>query len=188
MEHTMKMQKRRRREGKTDYIKRTKLLKSNTPRIDYRKTNNYIIAQYIKSDKAQDKIELGATSKELLKYGWPKESKGSLKSIPASYLLGVLFGNRILKNKFETPIIDTGLHRAVHKSRLYAFIKGLVDAGVGIKHEKNTFPDDERIKGKNIKEIPFEKIKLGIENKPFEKVSKPEHANKPLKKIQKNRK
>ena len=32
------------------------------------------------------------------------------------------------------------------------------------------------------------RIKLGIENKPFEKVSKPAHANKPLKKIQKNRK
>ena len=55
----MKTLKRRRRESKTDYGKRIKLLKGNTPRIVFRKTNKHIIAQYISSKEAQDKIEIG---------------------------------------------------------------------------------------------------------------------------------
>ena len=72
----MKVDKRRRRENKTDYLNRLKLLKGGSPRIVFRKTNKYIIAQYVTSKEAQDKIEFGISSKDLIKHGWPKEFSG----------------------------------------------------------------------------------------------------------------
>ena len=93
----MKTLKRRRRENKTDYLKRLKLLKSGSPRIVFRKTNKYLIVQYVTSEETKDKIEIGITSKKLINYGWPKNLEGSLKSLPASYLVGLLIGKKILK-------------------------------------------------------------------------------------------
>ena len=64
----MKTIKRRRKESKTDYLKRIKLLKSESPRVVFRKTNKYVIAQYVLSKGAQDKVVLGITSKKLLMF------------------------------------------------------------------------------------------------------------------------
>jgi len=146
----MKTQKRRRNENKTDYLKRFKLLKSERPRIVFRKTNRYIIAQCVTSQDAQDKIEIGITSKNLLNYGWPKDFEGSLKSIPASYLTGFLLGKKIMEKKFS-PIVDLGMLRVLHKTKIYAFLKGLIDAGVKIECDKKMFPEEARISGKNMK-------------------------------------
>ena len=162
----MKSIKKRRKENKTDYQKRMKLLKGGLPRIVFRKTNKYIISEYIISDETKDRIEIGLTSKALLKYGWPEKSKGSLKSVPASYLTGFLIGKKIIKGKKETPIVDLGMTRNIHKSKAFAFLNGLADAGLKIKHDKKTFPEQERIKGKNLKEDfskHFEAIKSRIE-------------------------
>ena len=69
------------------------------------------------------------------------------------------------KSRFnlETPIIDFGLYRALHKSKLYAFIKGLVDSGVKIKSAEKTFPEEARLKGEPTKNIPLQEIKSKIE-------------------------
>lgn len=162
----MKTQKRRQKECKTDYHKRIKLLKGNSPRIVFRKTNRFIIAQYITSKQAQDKIELGITSKDLLNYGWPKEFAGSLKSISAAYFTGFLIGKKIIEKKLEQPIVDLGMLRNIHKSKFYSFLKGLKDAGVDINCSKEFFPEEDRIKGKNLKKDiskVFDKIKSNIE-------------------------
>ena len=162
----MRTIKRRRKENKTDYLKRLKLLKSKIPRIVFRKTNKYVMAQYVVSKQAKDKVEIGLSSKQLVKYGWPKEFQGSLKSIPASYLTGFLIGKRIIKEKKETPIIDLGMMRVLHKTKIFAFLKGLIDAGIEIKHKKDVFPDDEKITGKNLKKDfskTFNEIKSKIE-------------------------
>jgi|TARA_Y100000310_G_C20620894_1_gene783219 large subunit ribosomal protein L18 len=163
----MRTIKRRRKEKRTDYLKRLKLLKSRSPRIVFRKTNKYVIAQYVTSNQTQDKIEINVNSSNLLKYGWPKEFGGSLKSIPASYLIGFLIGKKILKEKKDSPIIDFGMIRAVHKTKVFAFLKGLVDAGIKIKHDEKTFPEQDRISGKNLKKDfskIFNEIKSKIEN------------------------
>lgn len=162
----MKILKRRRRERKTDYSKRIKLLKSGSPRIIFRRTNRYIIAQYITSKQSQDKIEFGINSKKLMEYGWPEEFKGSLKSIPASYLLGLLMGRNIIKKKLKTPIVDFGMLRTIHKNRIYAFLKGLIDSDIKIKCKEEFFPPEDKIKGKNLKKDfskIFEEIKSKIE-------------------------
>jgi large subunit ribosomal protein L18 len=156
----------RRREGKTDYGKRIKLLSGGIPRIVFRRTNRYIIAQYVTSKEAKDTIEIGLTSKNLEKYGWPKEMEGSLKSITAAYLTGFLMGKKILKEKKETPIFDIGMTSSTHKTRPYAFLKGLIDAGLKLGHDAKIFPEANRIKGEHMKEdfsSSFEKIKLNIE-------------------------
>ncbi len=164
----MKTLFRRRREGKTNYLKRKGMLKSGKARVVFRRTNRYIIGQYVTSSEAKDKVEIGVNSKMLLNYGWPKEDEGSLRSITASYLTGFLMGNKIIKEKKETPIVDFGMISPVHKSRPFAFIKGLIDAGVEIGTKKeDAFPEGERIEGKRLKkdfsEI-FKKVKSNIES------------------------
>ena len=162
----MRTLKRRRRERKTDYGNRLKLLKSERPRIVFRKTNRYIIGQYVISDETKDKVKIGINSKQLLNYGWPEEFKGSLKSLPASYFTGLLLGKKIPKDKKENPIIDIGMIRNIHKTKTFAFLKGLIDAGVNVKHKEETFPEEDRIKGKDLKKdfsSVFEEIKSNIE-------------------------
>lgn len=163
----MKVNKRRRRQNKTDYLKRLKLLKAGVPRVVFRKTNKYIIAQYTTSRQAQDKIEIGVNSKHLIGYGWPKGLEGSLKSIPAAYLVGLLMGKKIIERKLESPIVDFGMLRALHKTKIYAFLKGVIDAGIKIKSTEKIFPSEDRIKGKHMKKDfskIFDEIKSKIKN------------------------
>jgi len=104
------------------------------------------------------------TSKELIKFGWPEKSLGSLKSIPASYLTGFLFGKKIINKKLEEPIVDFGMIKTSHKTKVHGFLKGLIDSGIKISCKKEAFPEEERIKGESLKnKIPFEEIKLKIE-------------------------
>ena len=162
----MKTLKRRRKEHKTDYKKRLKLLKSKSPRVVFRKSNRYVSAQYVISNEARDKIIIGVSSKHLIKYGWPKEISGSLKSIPASYLTGYLFGRLIIKKKLEIPIVDFGMVRNLHKTKSYAFLRGLRDSGLKINCKEETFPEEERIEGKKMKKDfskEFKEIKLKID-------------------------
>jgi len=164
----MKVQKRRRREGKTDYLKRLKLLRSGKPRILFRRTNSYIISQYIESVEAKDKIIISIDSRKLLDYGWPEDFKGSLKSIPASYLTGYLIGKQIKAKKLKTPIVDLGMIQALHKTKVYAFIKGLIDSGIEINCKEEAFPEQDRIQGKNLKSDfsnKFNEIKSQIDKK-----------------------
>ncbi len=164
----MKTLRRRRRENKTDYGIRIKLLKSEVPRVVFRKTNRYIIAEYVISNEAKDRIVNGITSKALLKYGWPEDMKGSLKSLPASYLTGFLLGKKILEGELETPVLDIGMIRGVNKGRVFSFVKGLIDSGLKVKCKEKAFPSEERIKGKNLKRdfsVSFGKIKSKIEGK-----------------------
>lgn len=159
----MKTVKKRRRQHKTDYGKRLKLLKGGKPRLVFRRTNKYIIVQYIESEEAKDKIIFGVNSKDLLKYGWPENTKGSLKSITASYLIGYLIGKQIKGKKLEQPIVDFGMLRMIQKGKQYAFLKGLIEAGIDVKCPEEAFPDEERIKGKHMKnKIDAEAIKLKI--------------------------
>lgn len=164
----MKVDKRRRRENKTDYGRRLKLLKSEMPRLVFRKTNKYITAQYVQSEEAQDKVVIGINSSALMQYGWPKEFEGSLKSITASYLTGFLIAKEIQKQKLETPIMDFGMIRMISKNKAFAFIKGVADAGVEVNCSEENFPEKDRIEGKNLKEDfskTFKDIKSKIDKK-----------------------
>ena len=155
---------RRRRESKTDYRARISMLKSNLPRIVFRKTNRYIIGAYVKSGQSQDYVVLSANSKELEKYGWQGYN---IKNLPACYLTGLLLGKKIIgKKQDKNVILDLGLMRNIPKSRIYSFVKGLKDEGINIKCDEKMFPDIERIGGKHIGENinkMFEKVKKNLD-------------------------
>ena len=140
-----KLDKRRRRECKTNYTKRLILLKGNYPRLVVRKTNKYLILQIIESSHAQDKVVYAVNTKELLKMGWPEAKKGSLKSVTAGYLGGLLLGNKAKELKSEI-ILDSGLIPNTPSSRVYAVVKGVADSGIKIKFNKEVAPSEERIK------------------------------------------
>ena len=63
----------------------------------------------------------------------------------------------------KKAILDIGLERNIPKGRLYGVLKGLVDAGMEIKHKKEIFPEEKRIKGEHLKnKINFDDIKNKI--------------------------
>lgn len=156
----MKTQRKRKNQRKTDYKKRFGYLKSGKKRIIIRKTNNFIIIQLVESFEAKDKILFGVTSKDLLKNGWPEKLKGSLKSVSAGYLTGYLFGKNL---KEKEVIIDTGLIRSIHGSRIYSVQKGLLDSGIEIKIDEKVFPSQDRIEGKHQTKDIQEAIKKVME-------------------------
>jgi len=151
---------RRRREGKTNYSRRMKLLKSGKPRLVIRKTNKYIIAQIVKSKEAQDFVIAYANSKELAKFGW----QHGFKNVPAAYLTGFLLARKA-KGKITDAILDIGLQRSTKGSRIYAAVKGAIDAGLQIKCSEKMW-NEERIRGKHLKknvEKDIEEVKKKIE-------------------------
>jgi len=140
--------KRRRRENRTDYKARRILLESGIPRIVVRRTNKYYILQAVESNEAQDKVIATVTSKELLKNGWDAKMSGSLKSISAGYLTGMLMAKKLKKGKY---IVDLGMARTFTGSRVFAVVKGLVDGGLDVPANEKVFPSEDRLNGEHLK-------------------------------------
>ena len=138
---------RRRREGKTDYHARFKLIISRKPRVVVRKSNANTNIQLVVAEQTGDKTLLTVNSKELKDFGYTL-SKGNL---PAAYLTGLLFGKKMLALGEKEGIADIGLNSSTRGNRVYAAIKGVVDAGVSVPHNPEIFPDEERIRGEHIK-------------------------------------
>jgi len=152
--------RKRRLKGLTNYTKRRRLLEGRKPRIVIRKTNKYIIIQYVESARAQDTIKTSVISKELLAYGWPKEKIGGLKSLAAAYLSGLLFGKKI--KSYKSAILDTGLIRSTKGSKIYSAVKGIVESGFDMPHNEEVFPEESRINTDKTKAF-YDKIKSSIE-------------------------
>ena len=140
------MPHRRRREQRTDYHQRLRLLKSRKPRLVVRASVNSITCQIISHDSKGDKTIVSATSLELKKHGW----KGHTGNIPAAYLTGFLCGQKAKKHKVKEAILDMGLHISVKGSRVYASLKGAIDSGLDIPHSADILPSEDRIKGAHI--------------------------------------
>ncbi len=152
--------KRRRRENRTDYKARRILLTSGLPRIVVRRTNKYFILQAVESDEAQDKVLATVTSKDLLKNGW--DAKGSLKSVPAGYLTGILMAKKLGKGKY---IVDLGMARTFKGGRVFSVVKGLIDGGLDIPANEKVFPTEERLNGEHLKDdvkAMIAKVKGGL--------------------------
>jgi large subunit ribosomal protein L18 len=138
---------RRRREGKTDYRARKALVLSGKPRVVIRGTLNNVIAQIVVAKPEGDKTLVSAHSRELAKeYGW-KASRGNL---PAAYLTGLLCGARAKAKGIEQVVADIGLHSPSKGARVFATLKGVLDAGISVPHSEEKLPDEERIKGKHV--------------------------------------
>ncbi len=150
--------RRRRLEARTDYKARLEMLKSGKPRVVIRKTNRYVIVQIVTSNLAQDQIIFGTSSKVLLTKGWPEAQAGSLKSLSAAYLTGLFVGKQV-KEKVKEAIVDFGMHRNIQKSRIYAVVKGLVDAGLPVIHGEEALPAEEDFERNTKIKDTFTKVK-----------------------------
>lgn len=139
---------RRRREGKTNYHVRYRLILSKRPRVVVRKSNASITLQLVVAEQRGDRTLLTVNSRELRDFGY-ELGTGNL---PAAYLTGFLFGKRMLAQGLSEGVADIGLHSSTKGCRVYAAIKGVVDAGVDLPHSPEVFPSEERIRGEHIKE------------------------------------
>jgi len=137
---------RRRKEGKTDYYARARLVVSEKPRMVVRRTNRHIIIQLVQADSEGDITRVTAHSRELTGFGY----RGSLSSTPAAFLTGVLFAVKAQNEGFDSAILDIGLHRATKGARVFAALKGAVTAGLDVPHGEEILPDDSRVKGAHI--------------------------------------
>jgi large subunit ribosomal protein L5e len=102
------VQKRRRREGKTDFQARRKMIRQDKNKYNNRKyrlivrfTNSRIICQVAYATIIGDKIVAQATSSELTKYGVPVGHK----NYAAAYCTGLLIARRTLKKFGQDEMI-----------------------------------------------------------------------------------
>ena len=169
---------RRKREGKTNYKKRLLLLLSQKPRLVVRFSNSRIVAQVVSFTPAGDKVTVAVDSSALSKLGW----NYSQKNTSASYLTGLLLGKKALKQGVGDIVLDTGLRAPLHKGKLYAFVKGVVDAGLKLPYgDESIFPDEARIKGEHVKAY----AKDGVFTQYLKKNSKPEEMPKAFEAVKK---
>ena len=139
---------RRKRASKTNYKKRIALIKSEMGRLVIRKANNTVTAQIIDYEPKGDKVLVSARSNELRKLGW----KMHTGSTPSAYLTGLLLGTKAKKKKIKDAVLDLGLQTPMSGGRLFAALKGAIDAGMNIPHDPEALPSNDRISGKHIAE------------------------------------
>lgn len=138
---------RRKREGKTDYRKRLRILLGNKLRFIIRISLKNITAQIAEYNEKGDKILVSTSSKELeKKFGW----KTSRTNLPASYLTGYLAGKYAVKKGIKEAILDIGLLNSVKGGKIYSALKGALDAGLTIPYSEDVLPSEDSIKGVNI--------------------------------------
>jgi large subunit ribosomal protein L18 len=73
-----------------------------------------------------------------------------MSNTPAAYLTGMLFAVKAKKAGQDRAILDIGLNRATTGARVFAALKGAVDAGLEIPYGEEILPSEERIKGAHI--------------------------------------
>jgi large subunit ribosomal protein L18 len=139
---------RRRREGKTDYRVRLKLLKAELPRAVVRFSHGRVLVSLTAFDPTGDRVLAAAESAELPKAGYPEHG---LVSTPAAYLTGYLAGLRAKKSGHTEAVLDAGLRRPADGGRLLGALKGLLDAGIEIPHGETAFPTADRLNGTHLK-------------------------------------
>ncbi len=109
---------RRKRERKTDYKRRLKLLESGIPRVVLRNSNSKLTAQIVKFDVKGDKVLVGVDSNSLKKQGWDF----SKKSFPAFYLTGLNLAKVAKSKNIKGDLIfDAGLKVHLKKVKFILF-------------------------------------------------------------------
>ncbi|KAJ6794007.1 60S ribosomal protein L5-like [Iris pallida] len=159
---------KRRREGKTDYRARIRLInqdknKYNTPKYRFvvRFTNKDITAQIISASIAGDMVLASAYAHELPRYGL----EVGLTNYAAAYCTGLLLARRVLKtlemdDEYEgnveatgedyyvepaesrrpfRALLDVGLIRTTTGNRVFGALKGALDGGLDIPHSDKRF-------------------------------------------------
>jgi large subunit ribosomal protein L18 len=152
--HTLK----RIRTHKTNYRKREALLISKLDFVTIKISNQNVIAQVLKPEIQGDIVRVSTHSRELRRYGW----KGSLNSLPACFLVGLVLGRKALEKGVEKAVLYIG--NKPFTSRIAACMKGIVQAGINIPISSESYPTEHRLNGQHIAEYAL-KIKTEDINK-----------------------
>lgn len=165
---------RRRREGKTDYRQRKRLVAQDknkyfSPkfRLVVRFTNSDIIAQIVEARISGDFVHACAYGHELTRYGM----NAGHTNYAAAYAVGLLIARRInskfgLADKYvgnEQPngedynveeleegprpffaLLDVGLRKTTTGNKVFAALKGATDGGIEIPHSEKRFVGFEK--------------------------------------------
>lgn len=137
---------RRRREGRTDYRQRQRLLRARVPRAVVRTSLRHTSVQIVEFDSQGDQVLVTAHSRELLDMGW-NQATGN---IPAAYLTGYLAGKKAMAKGLNEAVLDIGLKVPSKGATVFAALKGMLDAGMKIPHGKEVLPSKDRLAGKHI--------------------------------------
>jgi len=161
---------KRRREGKTDYYARKRLVaqdktKYNSPkyRLVVRFSNKDVIAQIVYATIASDVVLASAYAHELPRFGLKVKN---CKDYAAAYATGLLLARRVLTKLGlatayvgkEAPdgqhflveegadrrpfyvLLDVGLHCTTTGARVFGTMKGAADGGIEVPHNDRRFP------------------------------------------------
>jgi large subunit ribosomal protein L5e len=171
---------RRRREFKTDYFARHRLIqqdknKYQTPKYRFvvRKSHRDITCQIFSADLTHDVCVAAAYSHELKRYG----IKLGLTNYAAAYATGLLLARRVnakFKMEYEgqevvdgeefhveadgekkpfKALLDVGLQRTTKGARVFGALKGACDGGLDVPHSAGRFPGSTK-EGKEVKTNP----------------------------------
>jgi large subunit ribosomal protein L18 len=144
---------RRRREVRTDYHQRLRLLKSGKPRLVARHSNRHARAQLVTTSPAGDETKAAAHSGDLSEYGWDAPTS----NLPSAYLTGLLAGYRATATGLEEAVLDIGLNSPTPGAKVFAIQEGAIDAGLRIPHNEEVFAAWERTTGEHIAEYAEER-------------------------------
>ena len=137
---------RRKRQGRTYYKKRLKILLSNKARFVIRKSLKDLQASIIKYNPGGDKVLFTINSKALSKFGW----KGDNGNLSSAYLIGLLAGKKAIEKGIKDAVLDLGFSNSIKGSRLYAALAGAIDSGLKIPFNSEILPTKDRISGEHI--------------------------------------
>lgn len=137
---------RRKREGKTDYRYRRGLLQSGRPRLVARLSLQHVRAQVSEPAPSGDEVLASAFSKELSEWGW----KANTANTPAAYLVGFVCGHRAKESGIDKCVLDIDRFVASPQAKVFAVLKGALDAGLDVPHDEDILPTEERCTGQHI--------------------------------------
>jgi len=110
-------------------------------------SGRYIYSQILRPSATGDMTVAAASSRDLVKkFGW----KGSTKNLPGAYLTGYYLGRQAGGKNLKEAVVYSGVGRFVHGSRIASLINGAKDAGLKIRINEESLPDEDRISGKHI--------------------------------------
>lgn len=119
------------------------------PRAVVRVSNTRTTCQLVSWAADGDLVAVSMTGSDLVKkYGWPEGR--SLKSVPASYLVGFAMGKAAVASGADEAVLDIGLAANSRGGRVYAALKGMSDAGLEIPHNEDVYPEEDRLNGAHI--------------------------------------
>ena len=134
------------RNDRTNYRKRAALLLSRRRFVTITVSDENVQAQIAYPMAKGDVTITSSHSRELTRFGW----NGSLNSLPACYLTGLLLGKKSLPKDVDEAVLYTG--KNPYTSRVAACLKGIIDSGLKVPASDSSFPPEERLVGNHIAE------------------------------------